>query len=112
MSKRLAKLGQAVAEVSDQAADPSGSIGVARQRLLRTRNPASQERFHRRARWVTAAGLGAACAVAAFLWGSKHAALSFDVGSPPEHGAVGEWIAAAPEAQLLHPRVRQPRGRG
>jgi hypothetical protein len=48
-----------------------------------------------------AAGLATACAaVLLFFFALRPAAVSFDVGSPPSSGSVGEWIAAAPDSAL------------
>lgn len=95
LSTRLAKLGQAVAQVSDRAADPSAAQ-AARRRLLST-----TERRSTPAPWAFGAGIAAVCAAALLLFTTlRPAALSFDVGSPPTPGSVSEWIAATPDAAL------------
>lgn len=97
LSARLSKLGKAVADVSDRAADPS-TLARARARLL-----AGKARAPRR-RPRLALGLAfaaAACALALVLFFARpEAPVSFEVGSPPAPGAVGAWMAADARAPL------------
>lgn len=100
LSTRLSKLGRAVADVNEKAADPS-AVQAARRRFLATPSKERARRFSTPARWGLATGLAAACAaVLVFFFAFRPAAVSFDIGTPPSPGAVGEWIAAAPDTAL------------
>jgi len=100
LSTRLSRLGRAVADVNEQAAEPS-AVKAARRRLLSTPSGEGARRPRASAPGVFAVGLAAACAAAILLFFMlRPAAVSFKIGSPPSPGAVGEWIAAAPDAAL------------
>jgi transmembrane sensor len=100
LSTRLSRLGRAVADVNEQAADP-GAIPAARRRLLSTPSPERGRRFSAPAGFGLAAGLAAACAAALlFFFALRPGAVSFAIGSPPSPGAVGGWIAASRDAAL------------
>jgi hypothetical protein len=96
LSRRLRKLGDAVAEVSDRGADRA-AIDRARRRFVSPGVPPAL-----RGRLVPVLLAAAfAVAVAAILWIRRAPpAVSFAIGSPPAPAAVGDWVAAGAEAPL------------
>lgn len=89
LSDRVSKLGEAVAEVSDRAAD-RGAIDAARRRFLA---PAPVSRRPARSMYALAATLCLACLTAAWVWVDR-SAVAFHVGASTARGAVGSWVAA------------------
>jgi len=97
LGPRLRELGRAVARVSDRGADRATLDGARRRWLA----PAPPLQGVRR-RTIAIAFAAAACialGTGAVLLG-RSGDDSFEVGSPPARGAVGDWIAAEPDAAL------------
>lgn len=93
MSDPLRELGSTVGSVADELGD-AAVLGDVRRRLLEAPSPRTRSRRG----WATAALATAAVAALVLVLGvvfsRQPAALTFEVGSPSETGAVGTWLAA------------------
>ncbi len=105
LSARLDRLGGAVSDTAERLTDP-GELEAARRLLLQS--PAlAPWRLRRAARPALVAAAGViglvVVLVAAVSLVTRRSAgqVSFVVGSPPEPGAPGSWVAADREARLL-----------
>jgi transmembrane sensor len=89
LNRPLRGLGEKVAGASDRAADPT-TLDRARRRFMA---PAAAPRPRRHVLAALAATI--ALGLLALVWIRRpRAAIAFEVGAPPAHGAVGEWVAA------------------
>jgi hypothetical protein len=97
LSEQLKKLGESVSETGERLTDP-GELTAARRLWLQ----APERTSAARARWplALAAAAGAAALILALIVWRPSARVSFVVGSPPAHGAVGDWVAADASAPL------------
>jgi len=91
LSRRLDELGDAVAEVDDQAA-PEGTLAEARRRLLAPAVVGGRKRPA--ARYLLAAAVVTGLVVTLFVLSNRGPVTSFEVGVPPVAGVVGDWVAA------------------
>jgi transmembrane sensor len=99
LSDRFQRLGEAVGGASERAADRA-VLDVARRRWMAFQEPSNTTR--RRGRPLLLAIAAALCigAIVVLSSWSSRAAVSFELGSPPVRGEVGEWVAASSAAPL------------
>ena len=98
LSEQLKKLGESVSETGERLTDP-GELTAARRLWLQTPTQSPSRLGRPLAMAFTVAACATALVLALVMWrpGTR---VSFVVGSPPAHGAVGEWVAAEVGAPL------------
>jgi len=91
LNRRLDELGDAVAQVDERTA-PEGTLAEARRRLLAPALPRPRRRPT--VRYLLAAAVVVGLILAVFFVTDRGPVTSFEVGTPPVAGAVGDWVAA------------------